>query len=149
MWAREWMNTCNRLSTESRIWWKKRFFFFFFHKKKKKETKEKQNNNFLSLFIPNSVSLQILHPKAGVKELITIVLFGSRETKNQFSHMGYNRIFVLQEPAIADVNTLKLLQQVTPGEQEGDCKQEAFFFVFFLFFFLFFSFNLPKLLSMP
>lgn len=57
----------------------------------------------------------------GKKDEVALVLFGSRETKNNLAEDGYVNISVaapIQEPSI---KLLEMLETLVPGEQKADC----------------------------
>ncbi len=64
------------------------------------------------------VRAQILHHP---KDDVSVVLFGTRETNNALEHLGYEHVVTLRGMSAPDVDLLKLLDAVSPGETEGDC----------------------------
>ncbi len=65
---------------------------------------------------------KVMYPVANKPEYFSVVLFGTRETKNPLSDSGYSRIYVLQDMAPVAASMLKTVATVSPGEQDGECK---------------------------
>jgi ATP-dependent DNA helicase 2 subunit 2 len=66
----------------------------------------------------------ILHAGPSKNEYVSVVLFGTAETKNNLGDQGYTHVYVLEELHPVSVKVLKSLATVSPGEHDGDCKKK-------------------------
>jgi ATP-dependent DNA helicase 2 subunit 2 len=85
-------------------------------------TKEKKSTELLEAAIKAAFLLVQQKLIGGAKDEIGLVLFGTHETRNELaeSHEGYENITVLRNITTPDLELLRQIENITPGDRDGD-----------------------------
>lgn len=62
---------------------------------------------------------------AGAKDEVGLILFGTQETKNDLAADGYSHVVVLRDLVTPDVDLLREVEKIRPGDCDGDCMRNC------------------------